>query len=148
MGKGPSEDAGPTHSNELTRQLIDAQLVLINSLELGPLETGLYIALMQVLRKLNSGSLIIPICVMDSIEDVVEEQGLNKKLAKHEHYSVKVDGHARAWMKHQKVQTIVTSYPAQDSDKTWLIKGYDSWEFYRETNLPLSESQKCLQIHQ
>jgi hypothetical protein len=56
------------HLNELTRQLIDAQLVSIKSLEPGPLQTGLFIALTQVLRKLNSGRLIIPICVMDSIE--------------------------------------------------------------------------------
>ena len=30
------------HSNELTRQLIDAQLVLIKSLEPGPLQTDLF----------------------------------------------------------------------------------------------------------
>ncbi len=79
---------------------------------------------------------------MDSIEDVFEKQVLNKKLAKHKRYSVKVDGHERAWMKHPKVPTIVISEPAQDSDKAWLIKGYDSWEFYRETDSPLLESQQ------
>ena len=73
------------HSNELTLQLIDAQLISrsIKSREPGPLQTGLFTALTQVLRKLNSGRLKIPICVMDSIEDVFEEQGLIKKLAKH-----------------------------------------------------------------
>jgi hypothetical protein len=67
------------HSNELTRLLIDAQLASINSLEHGPLQTGLFIALAQVLHKLNSCRLIIPICVMDSIEDVFEEQRVIKK---------------------------------------------------------------------
>jgi hypothetical protein len=47
-------------------------------------------------------------------------------------------------MKHPKVLTIVTSKPEQDSDKAWLIKGYNSREFYRETNLPLYETQ---QVH-
>jgi hypothetical protein len=45
-------------------------------------------------------------------------------------------------MEHPKVQTIVTFEPAQDSDKAWLIKGYYSWVFYRETNSPLYESQQ------
>ena len=78
------------------QKLIDSQLVSIKSLEQGPLQTGLSNALTQILRKLNSCRLIIPICVMDSIEDVFEEQGLNKKLAKHQRYSIKVDGHVRA----------------------------------------------------
>ncbi len=55
---------------------------------------------------------------------------------------MKIDGHVRAWTKHQKVPTIVTSYPAHNSDKTWLIKGYDTWEFYRDANLPLYEFQQ------
>ena len=67
---------------------------------------------------------------MDSIEDVFEEQGLNKNLAKHQHYLVKIDGQLRAWMKHPKVPTIVTSEPAQDSDEAWLIKGYEPWVYY------------------
>ncbi len=58
--------------------------------------------------------------------DVFKAQGLIKKLAKHQHYLVKVDGHVRAWMKHLKVLTIKTSKPAHDSDKAWLLKGYDS----------------------
>ncbi len=74
------------HSNELMQKLIDSQLVSIKSLEQGPLQTGLSNALKQELHEHNSGNLITPICVMDSIEDVFEEQGLIKKLAKHQHY--------------------------------------------------------------
>ncbi len=54
---------------------------------------------------------------MDSIEDVFEEQDLIKKLARHQHYLVRVDGHVGAWMKHQKVQTIVIPDSAHKSDK-------------------------------
>jgi hypothetical protein len=79
---------------------------------------------------------------MDSIEDVFEAQGLIKKLSRHQRYSMKVDGHVRAWMKHQKVQTIITPEPAHNSDKEWLIKVFDTWEFYRENNPPLHESQQ------
>ncbi len=102
-------------------------------------------ALMQVLCKLKSGRLMIPICVMDSIEDVFEEQRLFKKIAQHQQFSIKVDGHVRAWMKHPKVPTIKTSEesePAEDFDKAWSIKGYKSWNFSRETNYPLYESQQ------
>jgi hypothetical protein len=45
-------------------------------------------------------------------------------------------------MKHLKVPTIITPEPAHNSDTAWLIKGYDPWEFYRETNSPLYESQR------
>ncbi len=45
-------------------------------------------------------------------------------------------------MKQPKVPTIVTSEPAHISYKAWFIKGYYSWEFYLETNLPLHESQQ------
>jgi hypothetical protein len=96
---------------------MDAQLVSIKSLEPGPLQTRLANALTQVLSKINRGRHIIPICVMDSIEDVFEEQDLIKKLARHQHYLVRVDGHVGAWMKHQKVQTIVIPDSAHKSDK-------------------------------
>jgi hypothetical protein len=76
---------------------------------------------------------------MDSIDDVFEDQGLNKKLAKHQHYLVKIDGQLRAWMKHPNVPTIETSEPANDSDKAWLKKGYEPWVYYRSVNLPLLE---------
>ncbi len=69
------------HSSELMRQLINFQLLSIKNLEHGLLRTELSNALTQILRKLNSGNLIIPICSMDSIEDVFEEQGLIEKLA-------------------------------------------------------------------
>ncbi len=58
------------HSSELTRQLIDSQLVSTKSLDYRPLRTELYNALMQLLRKLNSGNLITLLCFMDSIKDV------------------------------------------------------------------------------
>ncbi len=58
------------------------------------------------MRKFNSGNLITPICFINSIEDVFDEQGLIEKLAGKQYYLVDVDGHARAWMKHPKVATI------------------------------------------
>jgi hypothetical protein len=93
------------HSNDLTRQLIDFQLVSIKNLKDGPLRTALSKALMRLTRQFNSGNLITPICFMDSIEDVFEKQGLIK-LPESQHYLVNVNGHARAWMKHPTVESI------------------------------------------
>ena len=58
------------HSNDLTRQLIDFQLVSIKNLKIGLLRTELSNALMKSMRKFNSGNLVTPICFMDSIEDL------------------------------------------------------------------------------
>ncbi len=128
------------HSNDLTRQLIDFQLVSIKNLKDGPLRTALSRALMRLTRQFNSGNLITPICFMDSIEDVFEEQGLIK-LPENQHYLVNVHGHARAWMKHPTVEPIRIQNPANKSDKAWILKGYEPWEHYRSVNLPLFESQ-------
>ncbi len=87
---------------------------------------------------------------MDSIEAVFEEQGLIEKVAEHQHYLVGIDGHARAWMKHQKVLIIVTPNPARKSDKAWLIKGYESWGIYLDVNWPFTNPNKlmeCLRTH-
>ncbi len=54
---------------------------------------------------------------MDSIEDVFEEQGRIEQVEEHQHYLVGIDGHARAWMKHPKMQKIVFPNPARNSDK-------------------------------
>ncbi len=48
----------------------------------------------------------------------------------------------RAWMKHPNVPTIKTSEPAQDSNKAWLINGYNPWVYYQGVNLPFLESQQ------
>ena len=124
------------HSNHLTRQLIDFQLVSIKNLKDCPLRTALSKALMRLTSQFNSGNLITPICFMDSIEDVFEEQGLIKLLA-----SCNVHGHARAWMKHPTVESVGIQNPVDKSDKAWIIKGYKPWEHYRSVNLPLFESQ-------
>ena len=80
---------------------------------------------MKLMRKFNSGNLVTPICFMNSIEEVFEKQGLIDKLAENRHYLVKVDGHARAWMKHPKVESIGIPNPADRSDKAWVTKGYE-----------------------
>ena len=108
------------HSNDLTRQLIDFQLVSIKNLKDGPLQTALSRALMRLTRQFNSGNLITPICFMDSIEDVFEEQGLIK-LPENRHYLVNVHGQARAWMKYPTVESIRIQNPADKSDKAWII---------------------------
>jgi hypothetical protein len=44
-------------------------------------------------------------------------------------------------MKQQKQPKMESSHPADKSDEAWEIRGYDSWNFYREINLPLCDSQ-------
>jgi hypothetical protein len=87
---------------------------------------------------------------MDSIDDVFEDQGLNKKLAKHQHYLVKIDGQLRAWMKHPNVPTIETSKPAKDSYKAWLKKG-TNLGYITKVSICLfsnhNKSMECLQTH-
>ena len=58
------------HSTELTRQVIDFQLVSMKNLKHGLLQKDFSNDLTQLLCKLNSGNLITPLCFMDSIEDV------------------------------------------------------------------------------
>jgi hypothetical protein len=96
---------------------------------------------MKLMRKFNSGNLVTPICFMDSIEDVFEEQGLIDKLPENQHYLLKVNGHARAWMKHPKVESIAIPNPADRSDKAWVNKGYEPCVYYRSVNLPFFKSQ-------
>ncbi len=63
------------------------------------------------------------------------------ELPERRHYLVNVDGHARAWMKHPKVESIGIHNPADKSDKAWITKGYKPWEYSQSVNLPLFESQ-------
>ncbi len=51
VGKSLTED--DQHSIALTLQLIDCQLITVNGLNRGPLQTGLSNALLQLLRKLT-----------------------------------------------------------------------------------------------
>jgi hypothetical protein len=88
------------HSLELTLQLIDCQYITVKGLSHGPHRTGLSNALLQLLRHIKSGSIILQICFMDCIEDVFEEQGLIKQCKKLMHIQVNVYGHKLAWMKH------------------------------------------------
>jgi hypothetical protein len=78
---------------------------------------------------------------MDCIEDVFEDQGHINHCVKLQHVLVCINGHERAWVKQEKPPKIESSAPANKSDESWEIGGYDSWNIYREVNLPQFDSQ-------
>ena len=109
----------------------------------GPLHKVLFNTLLRMVRKYNRGKPNLLIGVMDHIEAVFEGKGILELQANRKHYFklVAAYGCKPAWMKHQQLLEIGFSPPAEQSDKAMLLKGYDSWKFYKGVNQSLHESE-------
>ena len=112
----------------------------------GQLQSKRLQALLRMVRKNNRGSPDTPIRFMDHIEAVFEDEGMLKLRSNSEHQLVIIDGCKTARMNHQQWLEIGNSFPAIQSDKAMILKGYDSWLFYQGVNQPLYESEFCQRI--